>query len=361
MKAPPAGPVALFDRRRTATLALVLLTAACAGSQSTASTPRPTAMPCPPSSGVSVGSTAAPPARGYHQMSSLGPKGGVIALGGETAPPPAGGRGLLDLWGYRSASGWVQLAPQTARTSDGPAVFDVGSNRLVILGVLDQNFQPEAQNWVYDPSSDRLARKDVGARPTLGMRDFTMVYDVESDRAILFTEEGETWAYDFDNDKWTQKAPQSSPDARAWYAITYDQGLDRVILFGGVAGHDLGDTWTYDYNTDTWRNMAPAKSPPARRYSYMAYDPTSHRTVLFAGITGSEEKPLCDTWAYDLAKNSWIPLSPGGMPSARGWHAMAFDGGIGKIVLFGGGADRHHFQNDTWLFDSITNTWSPGS
>ncbi len=37
---------------------------------------------------------------------------------------------------------------------------------------------------------------------------------------------------------------------------------------------------------------------------------------------------------------------------------MAFDEAIGRIVLFGGGADRNHFLNDTWLFDPSSNTWS---
>jgi len=351
-----------FDVRAAIVITIAGLTATCGSSEATRSTPQATqtSTPCPALAASTVGSTPAPPARGYHQMFSLGSNGGVVALGGETAGPLLGGRVLLDLWRYRSASGWVQLASETARTSDGPAVYDVGSNRLVILGVSDQNFQLEAQNWVYDPSTNRLARKDAGGRPTLGMRDLTMVYDVESDRAILFTEVGETWAYDFDRNAWTKKTPKSHPTARAWSAMAYDEGLDRVVLFGGDAAGDLADTWTYDVNTDTWENMSPAKSPPARHYSSMAYDPTSRRTVLFGGAQGGQklEKPRCDTWAYDLAKNTWTQLSPPTSPSARGWHAMAFDAAIGKIVLFGGGADRNHFQNDTWLFDSSSNTWS---
>lgn len=62
-----------------------------------------------------------------------------------------------------------------------------------------------------------------------------MAYDAESDRAILFNTDGQTWAYDFDTDTWTHRAPKSPPPARTWYAITYDQGLDRVVVFGGEA------------------------------------------------------------------------------------------------------------------------------
>jgi len=294
-------------------------------------------------------------------MISLGSNGGVVALGGETAPPPYGGRVLMDLWKYPVATGWVQLGAPTLRTTDGPAVFDVQSNRLIVLGEIDVNFKNANENWIYDPTTNHWAKREPGDRP--GSVSSVMAYDAESDRAILFNTDGQTWAYDFDTDTWTHRAPKSPPPARTWYALTYDEGLDRVVLFGGEAAGDLGDTWTYDDNTDTWKKMSPAKSPPARHYSSMAYDATSRRTVLFGGAPGSQnvEKPLCDTWAYDLAKNTWTQLSPPTSPSARGWHAMAFDAAIGKIVLFGGGADRNHFQNDTWLFDSSSNTWSRAS
>ena len=248
-----------------------------------------------------------------------------------------------------------------ARTSNGPAVFDVASNRLIILGVLDQNFKSSAQNWVYDPATDTASKKNPGNRPELSMRDFTMAYDAASDRAILYMVAGETWAYDSDRDAWAKRTPISHPTASAWYAMAYDESQHQVVLFGGLTpGTDieLAETWTYDYTTDTWKMMSPAKSPPARHYSAMAYDPTSRRTILFGGAgEGGVEKPLCDTWGYDLAKDAWTQLNPSTRPSARGWHAMAFDHAVGKIVLFGGGPDRNRFQHDTWLFDSRTGDW----
>ena len=350
-------------RRGLTTLVLGIMTAACAGPPSATSSASlsSTPAPCLATAASTGSSTTAPPARGYHQMFSLGPNGGVVVLGGETAPPRFGGRVLLDLWGYRPANGWIQLAPQTARTSDGPAVFDVASNRLIILGVLDQNVKSSAQNWVYDPTTDTATKKNPGNRPELSMRDFTMAYDAASDRAILYTVAGETWAYDSDRDAWAKRTPKSHPNASVWYAMAYDESQDKVVLFGGLTpdtDKELAETWTYDYRTDTWKKMSPAKSPPARHYSAMAYDPTSLRTILFGGVgAGGAEKPLCDTWAYDLTKDTWTQLSPSTRPTARGWHAMAFDHAVGKIVLFGGGPDRNRFQHDTWLFDSRTGDW----
>lgn len=81
-------------------------------------------------------------------MISLGSHGGVVALGGETAPPPNGGRVFMDLWKYRVATGWVPLGSQTLRTTDGPAVFDVQSNRLIVLGEIDVNLNLADENWI---------------------------------------------------------------------------------------------------------------------------------------------------------------------------------------------------------------------
>jgi N-acetylneuraminic acid mutarotase len=265
----------------------------------------------------------------------------------------------MDLWEHSGPGKWTRLAPTTTRTTDGYAFYDSKSNRLMILGVNDKDFNLVKQDWIYDPTTDRLIKKDAGDRPDVA----GIVYDAESDRAIGFTTHFQTWAYDFDHDRWTQKAPITHPPARDWYGIAYDQGMDRVVLFGGepdVGEPDLADTWTYDYNTDTWKQMSPAKSPPGRHYLAMAYDPVSRRTILFGGATGFQnlEKPLCDTWAYDLARNTWTQLSPGTSPSARGWHALGYDSVTRKIVLFGGGVDRDHFLNDTWLFDASANSWS---
>lgn len=351
-------------RRRFAVLiagiGFATVISACTGFQGSTHQPtNPSASPCPTNSGAVAGSAPAPPARGYHQMFGLGPTGGVGVVGGENAPPPAGGQSFMDLWAYRPPSGWVQLGTGTPRDSDGPGVFDAQSNRLILLGTYDAHYNPAAEpgNWIYEPATDHWVKRSAGDRPI--SNGLTMAYDAQSDRAILVTDDRRTWAYDFDHDTWTEKAP--SPPTRSWFAITYDKANDRVVLFGGERfGGDLNDTWTYDYDTDTWRNTAPAKAPPGRHYSSMAYDPVSHRSILFGGAPGAQnvEKAMCDTWAYDLAKNTWTELSPKTSPPARGWHAMAFDEAIGKIVLFGGGPDRNHFQNDTWVFDSSSNNWS---
>src|SRR2546430_10699906 len=83
-----------FDVRAATVITIAWLTATCGSSEATRSTPQATqtSTPCPAIAASTVGSTPAPPSRGYHQMVSLGSNGRGGALGGANGPPAARGR-----------------------------------------------------------------------------------------------------------------------------------------------------------------------------------------------------------------------------------------------------------------------------
>ncbi len=169
----------------------------------------------------------------------------------------------------------------------------------------------------------------------------------------------QTWAYDLDSNSWERMHPKRSPSVRFSYAMGYDEGSDRVILFGGAdPDESLGDTWAYDYDEDSWAKMSPAKSPAARSDSGMVYDPGRDRMVLFGG---SEDHPLSapfrDTWTYDYDEDAWTRLKVEG-PGVRAAHAMAFDRETGTVVLFGGGENLYAYFDETWIYDPRANSWS---
>ncbi|MCK4271355.1 T9SS type A sorting domain-containing protein, partial [bacterium] len=58
-----------------------------------------------------------------------------------------------------------------------------------------------------------------------------------------------------------------------------------------------------------------------------------------------------------LSTNTWTqtPESPSSKPSARYYHAMAYIGG-NQVLLFGG--DDGAFDDETWVYDLSTNTWT---
>jgi N-acetylneuraminic acid mutarotase len=142
-----------------------------------------------------------------------------------------------------------------------------------------------------------------------------------------------------------------------------------VILFGGFTepGDDApssrdmiitGDTWSYDYNTNTWEELEPNEAPPARGYSAIAYDAKSDRVILFGGEDESAGNIYKDTWVYQSDTNTWTELYPDISPSNRGWHAMVYSTKAQRIILFGGGVSREQCTDETWIYDSETNTWT---
>jgi N-acetylneuraminic acid mutarotase len=172
----------------------------------------------------------------------------------------------------------------------------------------------------------------------------SMAYDSESDKIILFGGcsepiEGsepipnrETWAYDIASNTWTEMKPAKSPYDKAVLDLVYDSESDRVILFGGNWGER--DTWAYDYNTNSWTEMAAG---PGEHLGYrMAYDIESDRCILFGGMGFVGLSHFNDTWAYDFNSDTWTEMQPSTNPSARNFHAMAYDAQADRVILFGG-------------------------
>lgn len=288
-------------------------------------------------------------------MLTLGDRG-VWMFGGETAGPARGGRGLTDSWAYRRGSGWVALGQGTAPTSWGDAVgYDTASGRVIVLATAGRGFEPVSETWIYDVKADRWEQRALGARPG-SLHGTRAVYVPKADRLILLDELGATWAYDVDTDTWTNKAVRG-PFGRPYSAMAYHEGSQRVILFGGGT---QADTWEYDPEANTWKELTPAKSPAGRGYHAMVYDPKSSRMILFGGAVGplNQERLFGDTWSYDHRTNTWTELQLQVAPSARAWHAMAYDATTGMILLFGGGVDRGQFRADIWIYDPARNVWS---
>jgi len=327
-------------------LVAMLLGVACASSSSVATRPSPSPPPKEPGP------------RGYATM--VDTPAGVVLIGGESAGPRLGGRSFSDVWGYDPARGWTLVAP------DQPAVG------LVADGV---GYHPPTGAFVYLDLGATVWRLDAGRTTwtkqatsgpssTHGIR---FVYDARADRFVTFGGDvfrtsryfDDTWEYDLAHDKWTKRVPGISPPGRSYYAIAYDAKASRLVMFGGVtSSSELGDTWTYSYTANTWTRVATRISPSPRHYSAMVYDPVRYRMLLFGGADDSETVQG-DTWAFDLGTNTWSQIhESGSAPSARAWHAMAFDIESGKAFLYGGGPNRGAFTTELWTLDSRTDTWA---
>ena len=331
-------------------LVALLLSACNSGGPSSASSTAPTAKS---PTVAPVPRSAAPAGRGYHALIGLGDHG-VLLVGGSTTIPRLGGKALADPWIYRRGK-WVAADGGIAPVLADAYGYDARSGRAIVLAFPFSAFDQVSvtATWIYDPAADRWEERPLAGRPA-ALDAARGAYDRKADRLIVVDSAGATWSYDFDAGSWSNRLPQTRPPARRYAVLAYDEGSDRTILFGGG---QLADTWAYDFGANTWTEMRPAKSPLGRLYHAMAYDPKSDRMILFGGA-GVAETPLGDTWAYDYDTNTWAELTPQPAPSARGWHAMAYDSESGAIILFGGGADREHFMGDTWVFDPTRRVWS---
>jgi N-acetylneuraminic acid mutarotase len=239
--------------------------------------------------------------------------------------------------------------------------YDAQSDRVILFG------GEPGGTWAYDFDTNRWTTLSPSIAPTV-VTGHAMAYDAESDRVILFggddgfVDKRETWAYDFNTNTWTNLNPPLAPGERSGHAMAYDAESDRVILFGGCVGfpcRSFGDTWAYDFNTNRWTDLNPSLAPNQRSGHMMAYDAQSDRIILFGGYEGNHRG---DTWAYDVNANTWTNLSPSSAPRARRAHAMAYGRQSDRVILFGGciepcqgGSDLSH---ETWAYDFNTNTWT---
>ena len=195
--------------------------------------------------------------------------------------------------------------------------------------------------------------------PQIGVRNaHAMTYDNDRERVILFGGADEsrvcddTW--EWDGKRWTQVS-QAGPGPRTFPAMAYDSVRKRAVLFGGnrvLFGRNLhenrflNDTWEWDGKR--WIEIRVA-GPSPRAEAAMAFDSRRRRVVLFGGHNraGETGRRLGDTWEWDGKR--WTEIKVTG-PTPRNGAAQVYDGGRGKIVLFGG-STQTDVSGETWEWD----------
>jgi N-acetylneuraminic acid mutarotase len=137
--------------------------------------------------------------------------------------------------------------------------------------------------------------------------------------------------------------------------MVYHDASGRVVMFGGEndQGEFLNDTWVYD---PLAADPGVVDSPAARSFPSLVFDPAGGEALLFGGGTGDGQYE--DTWAYESATDTWTKLEPiGGSPPGRLYQSMVYHVADGTALLFGG-ATRSGLANDLWAYDPTRNTWT---
>ncbi|MFX1513890.1 MAG: kelch repeat-containing protein [Promethearchaeota archaeon] len=272
-----------------------------------------------------------------------------------------------DTWIYNfNMNKWTNKTPVfgPGRRGNYAMAYDSESDRTILFGGVKTYYAPPNpvecwdDTWAYDYNTNTWVQMNPSAKPTARGGAGT-VYDIESDRLILFggwNEErsylNDIWEYDYNSNNWAQLNPDSLPPARYYPGMAYDKESDRVILFGGFSvGTNLGDTWAFDYNSNSWTNMNPSIAPPARFGGFLAYDAQSDLTILFGGANEDKTIAYSDTWVFDYNTNTWTNLTNDIHPPGRFYIDMTYDYESDVIILFGGHNENNIRLNDTWAFE----------
>jgi len=256
-------------------------------------------------------------------------------------------------------AGALGCGGETGRTDAGPgpdagAMTDAGTDAGVDpTGVRWESAEPPADGplrvWGH-----MVAWLGDGRAVVFGGTNATQVSGVALDDAWLLDVRGAAPVF--------TRLDGSGPSPRYCGCAAWDRGRDVVVVSGGrdvtIPDRIVPETWELDPATGTWTMMAVSTTPPGRVGCALAYSAARGAVYMFGGA--SSEIGYSDrTYRYDPAMPAWTALDAPG-PFGRYDAGFAPLGDGSRLVLFAGSAAAMGaaFYDDTWIFDTSTETWT---
>jgi len=132
----------------------------------------------------------------------------------------------------------------------------------------------------------------------------------------------------------------------------YDSDTRLIYLFGGFTEEVVGDMWLYDPAANTWSEIRPSGTMPAGRATGIGWCTTRPATGCFCSAGWLGVQCRRDLGLRPGRQHVGRASPVGEHPSRRDSHAMVYDLGAGKVILFGG------VEPDAWT--RFGDTWSYG-
>jgi galactose oxidase-like protein len=270
---------------------------------------------------------------------------------------------VLDLAPTRKWSHWTPAGESPQGRIGGALIVDTKRNRMLVLGGL-ANVNPGVwalsldENPTWTRLSDTALPGDANANG--------MLLDEASDRVLAFHPSGDAWSFDLRSNQWSV-LPISGPRPRGrlFVPLVMDTQRHRMLLAGGLSADEtdnLNDAWAL--SLDGPPHWTPLVSevirPSVRSLTTGALDTARNRLLMFGGASTLEAWHQ-DTWALDLSTTRWCPVATQGTPpSARIWHATAYDPVRDQLVVFGGRSTSDSLLSDLWTltFAGGVPTWN---
>ena len=162
---------------------------------------------------------------------------------------------------------------------------------------------------------------------------------------------GGTWL--FRNGEWTLLSITGpGPASRGGHAMAFDRARNEAVLFGGfIDAVNLNlsrEIWALRFNGSSWQwQLLDSGSGPSARFALgMTYDEALQRIVIFGGYDGGTPTLPDDTWAWN--GTVWSPVASVVTPPRRYYHTMQWDASRQTALLVGGWGYNSAFFHDQW-------------
>ena len=85
----------------------------------------------------------------------------------------------------------------------------------------------------------------------------------------------------------------------------------------------------------------------------MVYDSESERMILFGGYDIPNNGYFNETWVFDSVANTWTRMGPAISPPGTNFQSMVYDSQEDRVLMWGSVSDDR-----MWSYDYNTNTWA---
>ncbi|RMG49278.1 MAG: hypothetical protein D6718_00060 [Acidobacteria bacterium] len=237
---------------------------------------------------------------------------------------------------------------------------------MIVWGGSDDSYNPLQTGGRYDPASDSWTPTTLTGAPSPRMRHRAVwsgtemiVWGGEAEHSASL---GDGARYDPQADSWTPvSSGPGSPGPRSRHAAVWTGtemivwGGKRYVPDGSDSYYDTGSR--YDPATDSWTPMSAGRVSPLARSGHTAVWTGTEMIVWGGQVYGDHPPSRTSTGGrYELATDSWTPMSTVGAPAPRDGHTAVWTGT--EMIVWGGTGDTGELD-DGGAYDPTLNHWRP--